>query len=279
MAYVANTATDVVVTYPRLSWRAIIAGWLVATAVAGLLYVAGLALGFAAFDATDLASSAKGVGIGTGIWFVLTWAAALFLGGMAASWFDNQVDHTMGALQGVAVWGLSLTATALWIAMGLGHAAAGSAAVAAASHGNSANGGNGAAIVASGPAAEEVAILDEQVHQALRGERNDSAITAALLAGHDDAARRLIEARGPTGAEAQRVLASMAAQTLAARNATLAQADRVAHYTSLALWVSFLSGFLALLAAAGGGWMGANNLHRVFHLRQYDGRPVRSVVT
>jgi len=100
MAYVANTATDVVVTYPRLSWRAIIAGWLVATAVAGLLYVAGMALGFAAFDATDLASTAKGVGIGTGIWFVLTWATALFLGGMAASWFDNQVDHTMGALQG-----------------------------------------------------------------------------------------------------------------------------------------------------------------------------------
>jgi len=80
-------------------------------------------------------------------------------------------------------------------------------------------------------------------------------------------------------AEAQRMLASMAAQTQAARNATLAQADRVAHYTSLAMWVSFLSGFLALLAAAGGGWMGANNLHRVFHLRRYDGRPVRSAVT
>jgi len=278
MAYVDNNATGVIVTHPRLSWRAIIAGWLVATAVAGLLYVAGMALGFAAFDATDLASTAKGIGIGTGIWFVLTWATALFLGGMAASWFDNQVDHTMGALQGVAVWGLSLTATALLISLGLGHAAAGSVAMAAASHDNT-HAGNSAAIVASGPAAEEVAILDEQVHQALRGERNDSAVTAALLAGHDDAARRLIEARGPTGAEAQRLLASMAAQTQAARNATLAQADRVAHYTSLAMWVSFLSGFLALLAAAGGGWMGANNLHRVFHLRRYDGRPVRSAVT
>jgi hypothetical protein len=278
MAYVTNTAADAVVTsYPRLSWRAIFAGWLVATAVAGLLYVAGLALGFAAFDATDLANTAKGIGIGTGIWFILTWVAALFLGGMVASWFDNQLDHTMGALQGVAVWGLSLTTTALWIALGFGHVAIGSAAVAAASHGNNANGGNSSAIVASGPAAEEVAILDEQVHQALRGERNDSAITAALLAGHDDAARRLIEARGPNGAEAQRILASMSAQTQAARNATLAQADRVAHYTSLAMWMSFLSGFLALLAAAGGGWVGANNLHRVFHLRRYDGRPVRNV--
>ena len=117
MAYVDNNATGVIVTHPRLSWRAIIAGWLVATAVAGLLYVAGMALGFAAFDATDLASTAKGIGIGTGIWFVLTWATALFLGGMAASWFDNQVDHTMGALQGVAVWGLSLTATALLISL------------------------------------------------------------------------------------------------------------------------------------------------------------------
>ncbi|HEY4143866.1 hypothetical protein [Pinirhizobacter sp.] len=275
MAYVASTATEVVVTYPRLSWGAIFGGWLVATAVAGLLYVAGLALGFAAFDASDLASTTKGIGIGTGIWFVLTWAAALFLGGMAASWFDNQLEHTMGALQGVAVWGLSLTATALWIAMGLGHAATGGAAVAAAAHGN----GGGASIVASGPATEEVAILDEQVHQALRGERNDSAVTAALIASHDDAARRLIEARGASGAEAQRVLASMSAQTQAARNATAAQAERVAHYTSLSMWVSFLSGFLAFLAAAGGGWVGANNLHRVFHLRRYEGRSVRDVVT
>jgi len=53
MAYVDNNATGVIVTHPRLSWRAIIAGWLVATAVAGLLYVAGMALGFAAFDASD----------------------------------------------------------------------------------------------------------------------------------------------------------------------------------------------------------------------------------
>ena len=55
-----------------MSFRAIFAGWLVATGVAVLLYVAGLAMGFSAFDAWHAHSSAKGIGIGTAIWIVLT---------------------------------------------------------------------------------------------------------------------------------------------------------------------------------------------------------------
>ena len=32
-------------------------------------------------------------------------------------------------------------------------------------------------------------------------------------------------------------------------------------------WITFLSAFLALLAAAIGGWLGATHVHRVYHLR------------
>jgi hypothetical protein len=80
MAYIPSDTIDdeAVLTQPVMRFRAVIAGWLVATAVAGLLYVAGLALGFASFDAWNASGSAKGIGIGTGVWMVVTWIAALF---------------------------------------------------------------------------------------------------------------------------------------------------------------------------------------------------------
>lgn len=86
--------------HPAMKFRAVIAGWLVATGVAGLLYVGGLALGFSSFDAWNAAGSAKGLGIGTALWVIITWAAALFFGGMFAAWFDGRNDDTMGAPRG-----------------------------------------------------------------------------------------------------------------------------------------------------------------------------------
>ncbi|HEV2041096.1 MAG TPA: hypothetical protein VGT81_13815, partial [Casimicrobiaceae bacterium] len=62
---------------------------------------------------------AKGIGTGTAIWMILTWAVSLFLGGMFASWFDGRADQTIGTLHGVTVWGLSVTASGLLLAVGL----------------------------------------------------------------------------------------------------------------------------------------------------------------
>ena len=95
-----HTATTTVVDthpYATMRWGAIIGGWLVATGIASLMYVAGLALGFSAFDPYNAAATAKGIGIGTAIWMVLTWAVSLFLGGMFASWFDARADQTVGS--------------------------------------------------------------------------------------------------------------------------------------------------------------------------------------
>src|SRR5690242_3898269 len=113
-----------------LRWSAIFGGWLVAGGIAFLLYVAGLAIGFAAFDPYNASASAKGIGIGTALWMVLTWAAALFLGGMFASWFDGKTDRTVGALHGIAVWGLSIAVTFFVLALSMTQVAQGGAAVA-----------------------------------------------------------------------------------------------------------------------------------------------------
>ena len=100
-------------------WGAILGGWIVATGIATLMYVAGLAFGFSAFDPYNASASAKGIGIGTAIWIVLTWVVSLFLGGMFASWFDGKADQTVGTLHGVAVWGLAVAASGLFVTLGI----------------------------------------------------------------------------------------------------------------------------------------------------------------
>ncbi len=127
-----HTATTAVVeshSHATMRWSAIIGGWLVATGIASLMYVAGLAIGFTAFDPYNAAATAKGIGTGTAIWMVLTWAVSLFLGGMFASWFDGRADQTVGSLHGVAVWGLSIAASGLLLAVGLTQFVQGGAAI------------------------------------------------------------------------------------------------------------------------------------------------------
>lgn len=280
MAAISETVvvTSPSTLHPSMSWGAIIAGWLVATAVAGLLYVAGLALGFAAFDPNDVAGAAKGIGVGTAIWLIVAWAAGLFIGGMFASWFDGKADETMGAMHGVAVWGLSITATALWMSLGLGHAmhrhdgpmpgdsmgGRPSMVTAAASH-------NDALLVLQA----NVRRLTDRSPDARPGPRNggDDAVVGAIVANHMDTARALLMADGVSTEAIDQNLPRLATEGNAASTQMKADADRAAHYTSMALWIAFIAGLLALITAAIGGKMGAGNVHRVYHLRRYEGRP------
>ena len=259
--------------HPAMKFRAVIAGWLVATGVAGLLYVAGLALGFSSFDAWNAAGSVKGIGTGTALWMIITWAAALFLGGMFAAWFDGRNDDTMGALHGVTVWGLSVTMTALWLALGLGHSLSG--------HGG-AMGMHGAGDGLRNPTATAgagaVAVLDANIAFSLNAHvRGDSTpIVAALIANHDDTASALLAAdTGTTQASAAESLRRLSPQIRAARAEAKMTADRTTHYLAMTLWIVFISSFAALLAAAVGGWLGASHVHRVYHLRKYTVRPRR----
>ena len=127
--HTASTAVVESHSHATMRWSAIIGGWLVATGIASLMYVAGLAIGFTAFDPYNAAATAKGIGAGTAIWMVLTWAVSLFLGGMFASWFDGRADQTVGSLHGVAVWGLSIAASGLLLAVGLTQFVQGGAAI------------------------------------------------------------------------------------------------------------------------------------------------------
>jgi len=257
MSYVADddaVVADHLVSDPPMSFRAIIAGWLVATGMAGMLYVAGLAMGFSSSDAWNAAESAKGIGIGTAIWVIVTWVAALFLGGMFASWFDGHTDDTSGSLHGVTVWGLSVTVTAVWLALGLAHSMSGRPEMSRMGNGMSATRGMTTNVRGDGA----VAVLDANIAFRLNGRDRSSAdaVVTALIAGQDDTASALLAAdMGTTQADAAGALQRLAPEIQAARRAAKAASDRTAHYLAMTMWIAFLSSFLALLAAMGGaGW-------------------------
>lgn len=104
---------------PVMRWGPVFAGWFVATGIAVLLYVFGLAMGLSAFDPWNGAIVGRGISAGAIVWMILTWGAALWIGGMFAGWFDGRNDTEMGVVRGLTVWGLSVTATTLLVATGL----------------------------------------------------------------------------------------------------------------------------------------------------------------
>lgn len=107
--------------HPAMRWGAVWAGWLLATGIAALLYTFGLAVGFSAIDWQSPAIMERGMPAGAIAWIILTWAASIWLGAMFATWFDGRNDTEMGVIRGLAVWGLSLTATTILIASGMTH--------------------------------------------------------------------------------------------------------------------------------------------------------------
>ncbi|MGH8233432.1 MAG: hypothetical protein ACREPU_04460 [Rhodanobacteraceae bacterium] len=106
---------------PVMRWGPVFAGWFVAMGIAVLLYAFGLAMGLSALDPWNTALVGRGISAGAIIWVILTWGAALWLGGMFSGWFDGRNDTEMGVVRGLTVWGLSVTATTLLVATGLAH--------------------------------------------------------------------------------------------------------------------------------------------------------------
>jgi len=271
MATTAYSSTIESDPFAQMRWSAVFAGWFVATGIAIVLYGAGLALGFSAFDPHNVPAAAKGVGIGTIIWMVLTWAASLFVGGLFASWFDGRADETMGSLHGVTVWGVAITTSALWLALTLGQL----------SHQHKPGHDDGGAMAAVSN--EPLAVLRTDVHRTLATQRDsrpdgqtEKALIAALLAGHTDTARAILIAQTemPTDVAAARVTTWLPVVN-AASDQIKNDAERVKHYAAVGMLGLLLSGIAGLIAAALGGWIGARQIHRVYHLRRYEGRPYR----
>lgn len=102
----------------RLSWGAIFAGFVVAMVSQVVFSVLGLAIGFSTFSPTG--GAIGGYGIGAAIWFIVTAAISLFLGGLVLGRFSGFLTARDEMLHAVVMWGLS-TVVAVWlVANGVG---------------------------------------------------------------------------------------------------------------------------------------------------------------
>lgn len=100
----------------RISWRAIIAGALVALSIQLLLTVLGLAIGLNV--AQDGAGS--GLAIGAGVWWIVTGSISLFFGGWVAGHACRSVERRDAMLQGFVQWTLVTAVSALLVTSALG---------------------------------------------------------------------------------------------------------------------------------------------------------------
>jgi hypothetical protein len=98
----------------RVSWGAIFAGVVVALVVELALGTLGLAILFGTIDPASEARTFAGVGVGIGIWVVLTALIGLFAGGWTAGRLAGQPGRFEGALHGVVAWGL-VTIFSTWL--------------------------------------------------------------------------------------------------------------------------------------------------------------------
>jgi hypothetical protein len=114
-----TTAADRPGTRPgvlsRVSWGAVFAGLVIATALQVTLTVLGAAIGLTALDGPD---SAKAFGIGAAIWALLVPLVTLYVGGMTAGRLANARDRGDNFVHGALVWALSLLLAAYLVGTG-----------------------------------------------------------------------------------------------------------------------------------------------------------------
>src|SRR5215207_9504583 len=95
----------------RVSWGAVFAGLVMATALQITLTVLGAAIGLTALDGED---SGKAFGIGAAIWALLVPLITLFVGGMTVGRLATVRDSLESFMHGALVWALSLL-LATWL--------------------------------------------------------------------------------------------------------------------------------------------------------------------
>ena len=98
-----------------------------------------------------------------------------------------------------------------------------------------------------------------------------AAATVALLSSHPQTAKDILLANTTmTSSQVDDAVIHASPRVEQYRTDMQNLATKAAKYTSVSLWVVFLSTFFGLLAAALGGCLGAAHIHRVYHLRTFE---------
>lgn len=105
----------------RVSWPAILAGVAVVLVTQLLLAVLGIGIGAATFDPLSETDPAAGLGIGTGIWLIVSTIIALFAGGCVAGRLGGSARRADNMLHGVLTWSVATLVTFYLITTAMGN--------------------------------------------------------------------------------------------------------------------------------------------------------------
>jgi hypothetical protein len=158
----------------RISWGAVLAGGVIAAAIAATLNILGAAIGATTVDAVGRAGpSAASLGIGTVVWLVVANTLALAVGGYTAARLSGSADGTDGVLHGLAVWAIAFLVSATLLGNLVAGAVSTAASTASSVAGSAASGLGSAVLAVAGQASPEALIRRAQ--DTLRGTGNDPA--------------------------------------------------------------------------------------------------------
>jgi len=110
MATISETFDDrpypaaTVAAVKRISWGAIFAGAVLALVIQLALSLLGLGIGLGTIDPLQEQDPMAGVGIGAGIWWILSMLLSLYLGATVASRLAGMPRPTDGMLHGLLTW-------------------------------------------------------------------------------------------------------------------------------------------------------------------------------
>src|SRR3954469_22305097 len=112
--------------FKRVSWGAVFAGVVITLAIQILLGLLGVAIGASTIDPLREQNPTKGIGIGAGIWVVLSSLIAIFIG----SWVGGRLSgstRTDGRLHGLLTWSVATLLTVYLLTTAVGSMLGGAA--------------------------------------------------------------------------------------------------------------------------------------------------------
>jgi len=222
----------------------VIAGFFIATVTQILLNALGVAIGLSAVGAEG-ETSGTAIGIGAGIWTVLSSIISVFVGAWVAGRYTSIPERGEGSLQGALVWSLSLIFF-IWVAAsGISSAIGGIMGVV----------GQGVQAGAQG-AASQTGQADQNVGRGAGGGQMDRESMIQNLMNTTQMSREQAEKAVDQLSNPQQM-----------RQQAAEAAETTAKVGAAAAWWFFITAFLSLGAALWGGNMG-------FSRRGYGSRPV-----
>ena len=118
-SYEGPRGNDYEAARSTISWRAVLAGVVVALAVQILLTTLGLAIGATTLDANASSGTLRDTGIGVGVWYLISTLISVFCGGMVAGISARELTKPLGSIEGLMVLALSLLLSIWFVTSGV----------------------------------------------------------------------------------------------------------------------------------------------------------------